>query len=82
MRATVFDVKDCQSHGLNTRRKQTSGATQLMHINEATTVAIGRSLNTIPGTFEHGKGSVRVPRDTVAMHGGKTSIEAAEDWHY
>jgi seryl-tRNA synthetase len=51
-----------QARRLNARVKRTEGSTEVLHMNDATMVAMGRTLAAIIENFQEPDGTVRVPK--------------------
>ena len=51
-----------QSRRLNTKIKYTSGESEVVHMNDATLVAMGRMLAAIVENYQQADGTIRVPR--------------------
>ncbi len=54
-------MTDYQSRRLNTRVKLSNGKTEFVHMNDATCIAIGRTLIAILENFQNADGSVTIP---------------------
>ncbi len=63
-----------QPRRLNIRTRRTSGATEYVHMNDATTFAIGRTLIAILENNQEEDGSVRIPDVLRPYMGGKIHI--------
>jgi seryl-tRNA synthetase len=55
-------MTDYQARRLNTRVKRTDGSTQFVHMNDATCIAIGRTLIAIMENYQQADGSIIVPK--------------------
>lgn len=55
-------MTDYQSRRLNTRVRRAAGGTQLVHMNDATVFAIGRTLTAIMENYQRADGSIAVPK--------------------
>lgn len=55
-------MTDYQSRRLNTRVRRAAGGTQLVHMNDATVFAIGRTLTAIMENYQRANGSITVPK--------------------
>jgi len=69
-------MTDYQSRRLNTRVKRKSGETELVHMNDATYIAIGRTLIAILENYQNADGSVTIP-EVLRPYMGKDKIEHA-----
>jgi seryl-tRNA synthetase len=54
-------MTDYQSRRLNIKVKRESGKNEMVHMNDATAAAIGRTLIAIMENYQHADGSIRVP---------------------
>ena len=54
-------MTDYQSRRLNTRVKRKNGTTEFVHMNDATAIAIGRTLIAIMENYQNEDGSINVP---------------------
>jgi seryl-tRNA synthetase len=54
-------MTDYQSRRLNIKVKRESGKNEIVHMNDATATAIGRTLIAIMENYQHADGSIRVP---------------------
>lgn len=63
-----------QARRLNTRVKRSDGKIEPVHMNDATVVAIGRTLIAIIENYQNEDGSIRVPEALQKYMGGKTLI--------
>ncbi|TAK04651.1 serine--tRNA ligase [Patescibacteria group bacterium] len=54
-------MTDFQARRLNTRVKRADGTTQLVHMNDATAVAMGRMLIAIMENYQERNGGIRIP---------------------
>jgi seryl-tRNA synthetase len=64
-----------QSRRLNTKVKRTDGKTELVHINDATICAIGRTLIAILENYQQADGSVKIPEVLRKYMGNKEFIK-------
>ncbi len=64
-----------QSRRLNTRVKRADGKMEFVHMNDATVMAIGRTLIAIIENYQEADGRVRIPEVLKKYMGGKTHIE-------
>ncbi len=67
-------VTDYQSRRLKTRVKRTNGETELVHMNDATVFAIGRTLIAILENNQQADGSITIPKVLRPYMGGKEKI--------
>lgn len=67
-------MTDYQSRRLNTRVKRKNGQTELVHMNDATAFAIGRTIIAIMENYQNPDGSVTIPQALVPYM-GKDKIE-------
>ncbi len=65
-----------QSRRLNTRVKRADGSIEPVHMNDATAVAIGRTLIAIIENYQQADGSVRIPEVLLPYMNGLTEIKA------
>ncbi len=65
-----------QSRRLNTRVKRADGSIEPVHMNDATAVAIGRTLIAIIENYQQADGSVRIPEALLPYMNGLTEIKA------
>lgn len=65
-----------QSRRLNTRVKRADGSIEPLHMNDATAVAIGRTLIAIMENYQQADGSIKVPEVLVPYMHGLTEIKA------
>lgn len=63
-----------QARRLNTRVKRADGKIEPVHMNDATVVAIGRTLIAIIENYQNADGSIRIPDALQKYMGGKTVI--------
>ncbi len=63
-----------QARRLNTRVKRADGKIEPVHMNDATVVAIGRTLIAIIENYQNEDGSIRIPDALQKYMGGKTLI--------
>ncbi|OGI68517.1 serine--tRNA ligase [Candidatus Nomurabacteria bacterium RIFCSPHIGHO2_01_FULL_42_15] len=64
-----------QSRRLNTRVKRTDGKIELVHMNDATACAMGRTLIAIIENYQQADGSVKIPEVLRKYMGGKEFIK-------
>jgi seryl-tRNA synthetase len=62
-------MTDFQSRRLRTKVKRTDGKVELVHMNDATAVAIGRTLIAIMENYQQKDGSIKVPKVLVPYCG-------------
>jgi seryl-tRNA synthetase len=55
-------MTDFQARRLNTRVKRSHGATEFVHMNDATATAIGRMLIAILENYQQKDGSIKIPK--------------------
>ena len=65
-----------QSRRLNTRVKRADGTIEPVHMNDATALAIGRTLIAILENYQQADGSVKIPEVLVPYMNGLTRISA------
>ncbi len=65
-----------QSRRLNTRVKRKDGTLEPVHMNDATAIAIGRTLIAIIENYQQADGSIKVPEALVPYMNGLTEIKA------
>jgi len=63
-----------QSRRLNTRVRRTDGKIEPLHMNDATVVAVGRTLVAIIENYQQEDGSIKIPEVLQPYMGGKTVI--------
>lgn len=63
-----------QARRLNTRVKRSDGTIEFVHMNDATLVAMGRTLAAILENYQESDGSVRVPK-ALQMYMGKDTLK-------
>lgn len=66
-------MSDYQSRRLETRVKRKNGKTEFIHMNDATCIAIGRTLIAILENYQQKDGTIRVP-DVLQQYMGKAII--------
>ncbi len=66
-------VTDYQSRRLNIKVKRKNGQTQLVHMNDATAIAIGRTLIAIIENYQNEDGSITIPK-VLQKYLGKEKI--------
>lgn len=72
-------VTDFQARRLNTKVKKADGKSELVHMNDATAIAIGRTLIAIIENYQQEDGSVKIPKVLRKyMPGGIERIEKRE----
>ena len=71
---TADYMTDYQARRLNTKVKRSNGAVEVVHTNDATAVAIGRTLIAILENYQQEDGSVRIPDAVKPFMGGITEI--------
>ncbi|TAK58616.1 serine--tRNA ligase [Patescibacteria group bacterium] len=64
-----------QARRLNTRTKRADGAMEFVHMNDATLVAMGRTLAAILENYQESNGTVRVPK-VLQQYVGKDILKA------
>jgi seryl-tRNA synthetase len=62
-------MTDYQSRRLNTKVKRANGETQLVHMNDATAIAIGRFIIAIMENYQQADGTIKVPEILVTYVG-------------
>jgi seryl-tRNA synthetase len=67
-----------QARRLNTRIKRADGSVEPVHMNDATAVAIGRTLIAILENYQNEDGSVTIPEILRPYMGGKEKLEKIE----
>jgi seryl-tRNA synthetase len=68
-------VTSFQSRRLNTKVKRTNGKTELVHMNDATICAMGRTLIAILENYQQADGSVKIPEVLRKYMGNKEFIK-------
>ena len=63
-----------QSRRLNTRVRRADGSIEPVHMNDATVVAIGRTLIAIIENYQQEDGTITIPEALVPYMGGRTHI--------
>ena len=63
-----------QSRRLNTRVKRADGKIEPLHMNDATAIAIGRTLVAIIENYQNEDGSIRIPEVLQPYMGGQQTI--------
>lgn len=63
-----------QSRRLNTRVRRADGSIEPVHMNDATVVAIGRTLIAIMENYQQEDGTITIPEALVPYMGGRTHI--------
>ena len=66
-----------QARRLNTKLKRSDGTTEPVHMNDATAVAMGRTLIAIIENYQNEDGSITIPEVLRAYMGGKEKIGKA-----
>jgi len=69
-------MTDYQARRLNVKYKKVSGGKEIVHMNDATAIAIGRTLITILENYQTESGTVKVPK-ILRDYVGKKEIKAA-----
>ncbi len=64
-----------QARRLNTRVKRADGKMEFVHMNDATVMAIGRTLVAIIENYQEADGRVRIPEVLMKYMNGKTHLE-------
>ncbi|MDP2918472.1 MAG: aminoacyl--tRNA ligase-related protein, partial [bacterium] len=70
---------DYQARRLNTRVKRKNGKTEIVHMNDATVFAIGRTLIAIIENYQREDGSIEVPQVLQKYCGFKEIITASKE---
>jgi seryl-tRNA synthetase len=65
-----------QSRRLNTRVKRSDGKNEPVHMNDATAIALGRTLVAILENYQQSDGSIKIPGVLVQYMNGKAKIES------
>ncbi len=65
-----------QSRRLNMKVKRTDGTSEPVHMNDATAIAMGRTLIAIMENYQESDGSIRIPEVLVPYMNGQTEIRA------
>jgi seryl-tRNA synthetase len=68
-------MTDWQSRRLNTKVKRQEGKPELVHMTDATAVAIGRTLIAIMENYQREDGSIEIPKALQPFMFGKTEIK-------
>ncbi len=63
-----------QSRRLNTRVRRADGSIEPVHMNDATVIAIGRTLIAIMENYQQADGTITIPEALVPYMGGRTHI--------
>jgi seryl-tRNA synthetase len=69
-------MTDYQARRLNTKVKRADGTNQFVHMNDATAIAMGRTMVAIMENYQQADGSVRVPEVLMPYLHGKAVMEA------
>lgn len=67
-------MTDYQSRRLNTRVRRADGSLEFVHMNDATAIAIGRTIIAIMENYQQKDGSILIP-EVLRKYMGKNSIE-------
>ena len=67
-------MTDYQARRLKTRVRRVDGTVELVHTNDATALAIGRTLIAIMENYQQANGSVTVPEVLRPYMGGRTEL--------
>ena len=67
-------MNDYQSRRLGTRVKRADGKTELVHMNDATVLAIGRTIVAIMENYQQEDGSILIPEVLQKYMGGRKVI--------
>ena len=62
-------MTDYQARRLNTKLRRKDGSTEYLHMNDATAIAIGRTVITIIENYQQADGTVKVPDILVPFMG-------------
>jgi seryl-tRNA synthetase len=65
-------MTDYQSRRLNTKVTLTNGQTELVHMNDATAFAIGRTIIAILENYQQADGSIKIPKVLIPFMGKDT----------
>jgi seryl-tRNA synthetase len=71
---TADYMTDYQARRLKTRAKDSNGQTQLVHTNDATAFAMGRTMIAIIENGQTAEGTVKVPAALQPYMGGRSEI--------
>lgn len=71
---TADYMTDYQARRLKTRYKRSDNATELVHTNDATALALSRTPIAIIENYQTSEGNVRIPEVLLPYMGGKTEI--------
>jgi seryl-tRNA synthetase len=71
---TADYMTDYQARRLKTRTKDSTGQTQLLHTNDATAFALGRTMIAIIENFQTKEGTVKIPEVLVPYMNGRSEI--------
>lgn len=74
---TADYMSDYQARRLNTKYRTADGKTAFVHMNDATTIAIGRMLAAIMENYQQADGSIKIPEVLHPWMMGVTHIRAA-----
>ena len=72
---TSDNVTSYQSRRHNTRVKRMDGKTELVHMNDATACAMGRTLIAIIENYQQKDGSIKIPEVLKKYMGGREFIK-------
>jgi seryl-tRNA synthetase len=65
-----------QSRRLNMKVKRSDGSSEPVHMNDATAVAVGRTLIAIMENYQEADGSIRIPEVLMPYMNGQDAIRA------
>ncbi|TSC91931.1 MAG: seryl-tRNA synthetase [Parcubacteria group bacterium Licking1014_17] len=71
---TADYMTDYQSRRLNTKVKRTNGKSEFIHMNDATAVAIGRTIIAIMENYQTKEGTIKIPKVLRPFMGGIKKI--------
>jgi len=71
---TADFMTDYQARDLKTRVRRTDGRVELVHTNDATAFALGRTMAAIIENYQTADGHIRVPEVLIPYIGGQTDI--------
>lgn len=72
---TADYMSDYQARRLNSKFRKADGSTEFVHMNDATAIAIGRTLATIMENYQQADGSIKVPLVLQPWMFGVTEIK-------
>ncbi|TSC63963.1 MAG: seryl-tRNA synthetase [Parcubacteria group bacterium Gr01-1014_106] len=73
-------MSDYQARRLRTKVRRASGATEFVHMNDATAFAIGRTIAALLEVHQQQDGTVRIPAALQPYMGGRTTFQPLDAW--